>query len=145
MVGSANASGTPEAVSEGPIPRTITFRGAVPVMMNPPIIALSPGSTRPRVEILSPAGGVVDGVGVGVGVGMGVGDGVGVEAGVGVTVGVGVGVAVAIGEAVGVGVGVTVGVGVGVAVGVGVGGASSSVIVPVPSALEMMALLGLLR
>ncbi len=38
--------------NEGPIARTITFFGCVPVTMNPPMSTLSPPSTRRRVEIL---------------------------------------------------------------------------------------------
>jgi hypothetical protein len=105
------------------------------VIMNPPIITLSPVSTRSRVEMFSARAGVDDGVALGVEVGVavaagvvavGVAVGVAVAAGVvavGVTVAVGVavGVAVAAGVvAVGVAVGVTVAVGVAVAVAVGV-------------------------
>jgi hypothetical protein len=52
-VGSCNAPGTPEFVSVGPIARTITFLGAFPVMMNPPMATLSPVSTRARLEMLT--------------------------------------------------------------------------------------------
>ena len=64
-VGSAS---TPARGSEGPIARTITFFGCVPVMIKPPIKTLSPVSTRRRVEILAKvvATGVADGEGVGV-------------------------------------------------------------------------------
>ena len=131
-------------VREGPMARSSTCLGAVPVMMNPPMPTLSPLSTCIRVERLTgcAAGGGV-GVGVGVRVGVGVGGGgvgVGVDGvdvgvgvggvgvgvgGVGVGVGggviVGVGVSIGAGESVGVGDGVPVGVAVGVADGVGVG------------------------
>src|SRR5438105_15963183 len=116
-IGLASASAIPEAASEGPIARMMTFFGSEPVMMNPPIKTLSPPSTRRRVEMLSnfPKPGVEVGPGVGVGVAVGVGAGVAAGVGVGVTVGVGVGVGVGLGVPVGEGVGV--GVGVGVAVG----------------------------
>src|SRR5450432_1802258 len=85
-VGSASELATP---MEGPIARTITSLGALPVMMNPPMPALSvPASTRSRVERLRAcAAGFGVGVGVGVGVAVGVGVGVGVGAGVGDGVG----------------------------------------------------------
>src|SRR5688500_3339066 len=85
-VGSASTSlaGNPNCVREGPIPRIITCFEALPVMMNPPMPALSPRSTRRRVDRLTAweAGvgegvGEVPGVGVGVGVGVGIGVGVG--------------------------------------------------------------------
>ena len=50
--GSCNAFGTPTAVSEGPIARTSTVRFCDPPTMNPPIITLSPVSTKPRVAML---------------------------------------------------------------------------------------------
>ena len=101
--------------SEGPIARTITFFGWVPVMMNPPMRTLSAVSTRRRVEIfpnklpdgvtvgvaLGATVDVAEGVAVGVVVGLAVA--VGLGEGVGVAVAVAVGVAVALGEAVGVG------------------------------------------
>src|SRR5450432_3846277 len=108
-MGSASAPGES---SEGPMARTITFFGCVPVTMNPPMSAFSPVSTRRRVEMFPRVVGIVLGVGEGVAVAVGSGDGVGV---VGVPVGVGVGVG---GPTVGVGVGVP---GVAVAVGEGVG------------------------
>jgi hypothetical protein len=83
--------------------------GTLPVMMNPPMPALSvPVSTRIRVERLVACAAPGFGVGVGVELGLGVGVGVGVGLGVGVGV-------------IGVGDGVGVGVGVGVCTGVGVG------------------------
>src|ERR1043166_475599 len=116
---------TPEKASDGPMARTITLLGCVPVTMKPPIRTLSPVSTRRRVEMLPKVGGagvaegLAVGVDVGVGVMLGVVVGVAVGVGVGVCVGVGVGVGVGLG---GVGVGVVgVGVGVGVVGGVGVG------------------------
>src|SRR5205823_5123494 len=129
-VGLARTSVMPKAVSDGPIPRTATFLGAFPVIINPAISTLSPVSTRSRVEMFSANAGEGVGVGVSVGVGAGVvtgGVGVGV-AGVrdGVGVGVagvteGVGVGVGVPDGVGVAVGVKVGLGDGVEVGVGVG------------------------
>src|SRR6476646_2753979 len=50
--GSANTPGTWKAASDGPMARTIIFFGAVPEIMKPPISALSPVSTRKRVERL---------------------------------------------------------------------------------------------
>src|SRR5215211_8779385 len=47
-VGSASLPGT---VREGPIARTITFFGCVPVTMKPPMSTLSLVSARRRVEI----------------------------------------------------------------------------------------------
>src|ERR1700694_5798965 len=94
MTGSASAPGTG---SEVPIPRTITVFGCVPVMINPPIIALSPVPTRRRVEIFASVAGLSVVVGVDVGVGVCVGVAVGVGFG---------GVAVAVAVAVGVGDGV---------------------------------------
>src|SRR5213079_1197288 len=91
-IGSASTSLMPELTSDGPMPRTATSLGALPVMMNPPIITLSPISTRIRVEILS----AWDGEGVGVSVGVGVGVDVGVEVAIGVAVAVGVGVDVGV-------------------------------------------------
>src|ERR1700682_3183605 len=79
MTGSASAPGTG---SEVPIPRTITVFGCVPVMINPPIIALSPVPTRRRVEIFASVAGLGVGVGGdgGVAVAVGVGDGVALQA-----------------------------------------------------------------
>src|SRR5437899_9118859 len=67
--GSANrpGKGAPLLVRDGPIARTITFLGSVPVMMNPPIRTLSLVRTRARVEIFCNCAGAVGGVGVGVG------------------------------------------------------------------------------
>src|SRR5450755_2075536 len=99
-VGSASELATPV---EGPIARRSSSLGTLPVMMNPPMPALSvPVSTRSRVERLMACAGPLPGVGVGVpggGVGVpGVGDGVGVPGvgvpGLGVADGVGVGVGV---------------------------------------------------
>src|SRR5450432_1089476 len=104
-IGSASEPVTPV---EGPSPRTITSLGTLPVMMNPPMPALSvPVSTRSRVERLVAC--AAPGVDVGVGVELGLGVGVGVGLGVGVGVGV-----IGVDDGVGVGVGVCTGVGVGV-------------------------------
>src|SRR4051812_44402632 len=92
----------------------ITFFGCVPVTMKPPIRALSPVSTRKRVEILPSA---VFGVAVGDAVGFAVGVAVGFAVAVAVAVALGVAVAVAVAVAVGVAVAVAVAVGVGVGVG----------------------------
>ena len=98
--------------------RKMTLFGCVPVTMNPPMRALSPVSTRSRVEMLPRVVGGTLGVGVGLaGVAVGVGG-----CGVGVTLGVGVA-----GVAVGVGVGVGLS---GVGLGVGLGGG----VVPVSTA-----------
>src|SRR5436305_15119152 len=78
-----------EAVSDGPIPRNTTGLFAFPVMMKPPIMTLSPRSTRRRVEMFKAWAGV--GVGVGVGVALGAGGAVGGAGGVGVGVAGGVG------------------------------------------------------
>ena len=94
---------------DGPIARTIILFCIRPVTMNPPMSALSPVSTRRRVEMFAkrfgasvPIGlGAGVSVGVAVEVGSGVGDGVGVE--------VGAGVGLADGDGVGVGVGLGVG------------------------------------
>src|SRR4051812_12857063 len=72
----------PKRVSEGPMARTITCLGALPVMMKPPIPTWSPVRTCNRVERLTGCeGGVAVAVAVAaavaVGVGLGVGDGVG--------------------------------------------------------------------
>ena len=48
MNGPASAPGSG---NEGPMPRTITVFGAVPVIMNPPIIALSPSDTQAGGDI----------------------------------------------------------------------------------------------
>ena len=63
-VGSASTSLRPELVSDGPIPLTATSFAPFPVMMNPPIMTLSPISTRNRVEIFKARAGVDEGVGV---------------------------------------------------------------------------------
>src|SRR2546429_9895694 len=69
------------------MPRNTTGLFALPVMMKPPIITLSPMSTRKRVEMFNAWAGVGVGVGVGVAVGVVVGVAVGVAVGVGVGVG----------------------------------------------------------
>src|SRR5947199_115882 len=51
-VGLANTSGTPNGVSSGPIARIITFFGALPWTMKPPIITLSAVWTKLRVLML---------------------------------------------------------------------------------------------
>ena len=62
-VGSASELATPV---EGPIARRSTSLGTLPVMMNPPMPALStPVSTRRRVERLMGCAGGAGGVGVG--------------------------------------------------------------------------------
>jgi hypothetical protein len=66
--------------------------------MKPPIITLSPVSTRKRVEIFK--------AWAGVGVGVAVGEAVGLAVGVAVGVAVGLAVGVAVGVGLGVGVGV---------------------------------------
>src|ERR1043166_1596684 len=84
-MGSARAPGTD---TDGPIARTMTLLGCVPVTMNPPIKALSPVSTFRRVEMFPKiVGGVTPGVAVGDGDAVGVGDGGGVGVGVGETTG----------------------------------------------------------
>src|SRR5678816_4341452 len=108
IVGSASGFGTPKLDKDGPIPRTSTVLGSLPVMMKPPIPTWSPVSTSIRVDRLSAC--AAPGVAVGVSVGVGVG--------VGVTTPT---VAVAVGVNVAVGVALTVGVPVGVKVAVGVG------------------------
>src|SRR2546423_1539152 len=55
----SDAAGRPELVSEGPMPRNTTGLATLPVMMKPPIITLSPVSTRTRVERLRVCDGVV--------------------------------------------------------------------------------------
>src|SRR5205085_1922772 len=80
---------------EGPIARTITFFGMLPVTMNPPIMALSPFSMRPRVAMLSGRDG---GAAVGVAVGVGAIVAVAVAVGLGVTAGVGLGVGTLLNE-----------------------------------------------
>ena len=110
-VGSASASGNNEE-SDGPIARTITLFDCVPVIINPPIRALSPVSTRKRVEIFPKTLG---------GVGLGLPPGVVVAVAVAVGVAVGVTAAVAVAVAVAVGVVVAVAVGVPVVVGEGDG------------------------
>ena len=108
-----------ESASDGPIPRKTTGLDSLPVMIKPPIITLSPISTRSRVEIFKFWAGVPVGVAVAVAVGVAVAVAVGVD----VAVAEAVGVAVAV--AIGVQVAVAVGVAVAVAVAVGVGMASS--------------------
>src|SRR5450432_4277829 len=120
--GSASALGTPNWVKEGPMARRSTCFGALPVMMNPPIPALSPVCTSMRVErLMACAADAGVGVAVGVAVGVGVGVAVGVVVGVGLDSGVFVAVAVGVAVAVAVGVGDDVGVGATVAVAVAVG------------------------
>src|ERR1700731_2089159 len=132
-MGSSNTLLMPNTASDGPMPRSTTALLLLPVMMKPAIMALSPVSTRSRVEIFKAWTGLAVGVAVGVAVAVAVGVAVAVEVGVAVAVAVGVAVAVAVAVAVGVGL------------GVGVGVTSSFRIVPVPSAFEMVALSGLLR
>src|SRR6202163_1688395 len=75
--GSASAPAKKEE-TEGPLARTMTLLGWVPVMINPPMRALSPVSTRRRVEMLPSTVAVQEGVGVEVKAGVAVGAGVGV-------------------------------------------------------------------
>src|SRR5205807_4868889 len=89
------AAGIPELTSDGPSPRSTTGLDTLPRIMNPPIMTLSPVSTRRRGEMFNAWAGVDVGVAVGVGVGVAVA----------VAVAVGVAVAVAVGVAVGVGAG----------------------------------------
>src|SRR5437764_4174371 len=78
-VGSARGLGTPNFESEGPMPRTITFLGAFPVIINSAMPTLSPVCANRRVErFTASVAGVGVGVGVAVGVAVGVGDGGGV-------------------------------------------------------------------
>ena len=105
-VGSASASVIPKRVKEGPIARTITFFGPLPVTMKPPMPSL-PAAARTfmRVEKLTAcaagtavglglAGTVADGLAEGVpdGVAVGVADGVTVAEAEGVAVADGLGV-----------------------------------------------------
>src|SRR5437588_12996161 len=52
-IGSCNALEIPEFERLGPIARKMTFFGPLPVMINPPIMTLSPVWTKARVEILA--------------------------------------------------------------------------------------------
>ena len=144
----------PEPVSEGPSPRTTTSFDALPVMMNPAIMMLSPVSTRNRVEMFRALAGAAVGVAVGVEVAVAlavavgdavavalavaVGVAVAVAVAVGATVAVGVAVAVAVAVGVAVAVAVAVAVGVTVAVAVGVGDATPQL----PSTLNTMFISG---
>src|SRR3981081_345651 len=83
------AGGKPNPVNDGPSARTTTRLGTFPVIMKPPIPALSPVSTRMRVDRLTVC-----------------------DAGVAVGVAVGVDVALAVAVAVSVGEAATVAVGV---------------------------------
>ena len=96
---------------DGPIPRTSTVLGSLPVTMNPPMPTWSPVRINIRVERLS-ACAAAGALGVGVGVGLMTGVPVDVAVAVGVGVGAGDPVDVAVAVAVGVGV-PTVAVGVG--------------------------------
>ena len=57
-------SNTPVRGSDGPMARTITFFGWVPVTIKPPMSTLSPVSTKVRVEMLpkivGPGGGIAE-------------------------------------------------------------------------------------
>src|SRR4051794_6883627 len=103
------AAGSPDEASEGPRPRRTTAFGMFPVIMKPPIIILSPTSTRRRVEMFMAWAGVAVGVAVGLAVGVAVALAVPVAVAVGVAVAVAV--AVAVGEVTGVAVAVAVAVG----------------------------------
>src|SRR3954449_12552345 len=125
--GSARAPGKLFS-NDGPMARITTFFASLPVMMNPPIIALSPDSTRPRVAMLSGwDGGMALGAAVAVAVGLEEAVAVGATVAVGTTVdsgvAVGLGAMVAVGVAVGVGATVAVGVALGSGIAVGVGAA----------------------
>ena len=48
--GSLRKSVMPKLARSGPMPRIITFLGVFPLTMNPPIMSLSPVSTRKRLE-----------------------------------------------------------------------------------------------
>src|SRR3990170_8396191 len=52
ILGLASAPVTPKSASVGPNPLIKTDLGAVPLIINPPIITLSPVCTMPRVEML---------------------------------------------------------------------------------------------
>src|ERR1044072_1420825 len=74
--GSFKTSVSPACWSEGPRARMTTFFGALPVIINPPIIMLSPLCTRMRVEMLSACAfrcgrGLADGLGEGLADGLG--------------------------------------------------------------------------
>src|SRR5881394_550257 len=75
------AAGIPKLVNDGPRPRNTTGLDAFPRMMKPPIITLSPTSTRRRVEMFKAWAGVVVGVAVAVAVGVAVGLAVAVAVG----------------------------------------------------------------
>src|SRR5205809_21435 len=57
ITGSASGPDTPKLASEGPIPRTPTRFGPVPVIMNPLIATPSPISTRARPEMFNACAG----------------------------------------------------------------------------------------
>src|SRR4051812_45922510 len=84
-IGSASSSdaGNPELVNDGPMPRIMTRLATFPVMMKPPIAALSPVSVRMRVDKLTARV-----VGVGVAVAVAVAAAVAVAVAVGATVAV---------------------------------------------------------
>src|ERR1044072_5589038 len=88
MTGSASTPVTPTWINDGPIARSNTCFGALPVMMNPPMPTLLPVCTRIRVERLIAC---VGGVAVGLGLALAVADGLGEGAIVAVAVGVAVG------------------------------------------------------
>src|SRR5437773_11543781 len=100
--GSASGLGTPKLASDGPMPRSNTCRGPVPLTISPPIPTSFPVPTNNRVERLIAR---APGVNVGVGLAAAVGVGLAVVAGLGVNVGLGVTVAVAVGVGVEVGPG----------------------------------------
>jgi hypothetical protein len=52
-IGSSRRSVRPDDTSDGPLPRRTTDFAEFPVTMNPPIMTLSPSSTRNRVEMFS--------------------------------------------------------------------------------------------
>src|SRR4051812_45223803 len=116
------AAGMPTLTSEGPRPRRTTGLEAFPRMMKPPIMTLSPTSSRRRVEMFNAWAGVPAAVAVGVAVAVGaaVAVAVAVTRGVAVAVAVAIGVAVAVAVAVGAAVAVAVAVGAAVAVAVAV-------------------------
>src|ERR1700750_3445273 len=74
--GSCKTATSPACRREGPRARIARFFGAVPVMMNPAIITLSPVCTRMRVEMFNGRV-LVPGFGVGEGLVPGEGDALG--------------------------------------------------------------------
>src|SRR5664279_5544384 len=120
-----SAGSIPARVNVGPIARSSTCFGPLPVMMNPPMPyrALSENTFK-RVERLTALpGGIAPGVGVGDSAAVALGVAVGAMLALGVAVGTIVALGVAVGAmlALGVAVGAIVALALAVAVGVGVG------------------------